>query len=230
MYAWVAMLLPYRTDTPIYHWPYATVGLIFVNTVVFLLCLSGHIDEQSLVLPWGSIDIWQWVTSIFAHAGFLHLIGNMIVLWTFGIIVEGKVGVLRFLLIYFAICLTSCALEQVLMLGAAEGGSLGASGVIFGLMGIAMIWAPKNHVEVFYWVWFTLIGSFTMSIQGAVFLIVAIEFFFQLLFTSVGIYMTSMTLHLLGAALGVVLGIYLVRSGRVDCEGWDWFSVHSRIA
>ena len=115
------------------------------------------------------------------------------------------------------------------MLGAVEGGSLGASGVIFGLMGIAMIWAPKNHVEVFYWVWFSLLGSFTMTIQGAVYLILAIQFFYQLLYSSVGLHMTSMTLHLMGAALGVALGIYLVRSGRVDCEGWDWFSVRGRV-
>jgi membrane associated rhomboid family serine protease len=135
-----------------------------------------------------------------AHADAVRFIGDMIVPWTFGISVEGKVGALQFLSIYFAPGLAHGVLQQLIMLGATEGSTLGACAVIFGLMGIAMIWAPKHHVEVFH----------------------------QALFSSVGQHITSMSLHLSGAAHGVPLGVYLLRSSRVDSEGWDWFSVRGR--
>ena len=44
----------------------------------------------------------QWLTNIFLHAGFFHLVGNMIFLWTFGFVVEGKLGWLPFTALYLA--------------------------------------------------------------------------------------------------------------------------------
>ena len=173
------MLIPYNTDAPIYHWPFATVGLIVVNTYVFIACTMTAMkyereaweDAPSVeeidspedihvlleadpweratdpwILHYGVFRPWEWVTSNFIHGGFLHLIGNMAVLWGLGLIVEGKVGWWRFLLIYFGIGIGECALEQTLMLWA-EGGSFGASAIVFGLVAITLIWAPRNEVS-----------------------------------------------------------------------------------
>ena len=52
--------------------------------------------------------------------------------------------------------------------------------------------------------------------------------FKQLLAMANGVHLTSMLLHLMGAAVGIPLGIYLLKKGYVDCEGWDWFSMRGR--
>ena len=98
-------MIPYATDAPIYHWPKATVALIVINTLVFGFTI-GMNDEQ--ITPWlltygNGLHPLQWVSSLFLHAGLMHLIGNMIFLWSFGLVVEGKVGSLVFLAVYLGI-------------------------------------------------------------------------------------------------------------------------------
>jgi membrane associated rhomboid family serine protease len=222
------VLLPYRTDAPVYHMPVATIGLIVANTVVFYLLSSGAIGYESLVLEYGKLDPLEWITSNFVHAGILHLLGNMIFLWVFGLVVEGKVGPLPFLLIYLGIGAAQCAIEQVLMLGQEEGYSLGASAIDFGLLGIAMIWAPKNHVDIWYW-FYIATGTFTITIETAAYIFLGFEIFDQILGMASGFFLTSMLLHLMGAAIGIPLGIFLLKKGYVDCEGWDWFSMQGRV-
>src|SRR4029078_8452366 len=121
------MLLPYSTDAPIYHWPFATLGTIIVNAIVFLFAMAMPEDQQAWVynhfaLVYGSWNPLQWITSSYLHADVVHVLGNMIVLWGFGIIVEGKVGWWRFLAIYNLIGFVQSGVEQTLMLGASQGG------------------------------------------------------------------------------------------------------------
>jgi membrane associated rhomboid family serine protease len=69
-------------------------------------------SEGTLLLQYGAgLKPWQWMTSIFMHAGIGHLLGNMIFLWAFGLIVEGKIGWLPFTLLYLAIGCGQSALE-----------------------------------------------------------------------------------------------------------------------
>ncbi len=117
------MLVPYNTDAPIYHFPAATIGLIAVNTLVFIVTLQA--DPQN-VAPWilqfgAGLHPLQWVSNIFLHAGFLHILGNMFYLWGFGLVVEGKLGWWRFLLVYLAIGAISSGMEQVAMLDGTGG-------------------------------------------------------------------------------------------------------------
>ena len=116
------MLIPISTDAPIYHFPYACIGMIVLNFVAFLLTGMGSFDAMDQWAQWSlqrgvGLDPVQWVTSNFVHMGFPHLFGNMIFLWGFGIIVEGKLGWWRFVLLYFAIGISQCAIEQTLLLG-----------------------------------------------------------------------------------------------------------------
>ena len=108
-------MIPLGTDAPIYHWPIATAGLIAVNTAAYAFVMLGADPEQvqRLMLTYGDgLHPIQWVTSNFLHAGIVHLIGNMIYLWGFGLIVEGKVGWFRFLLIYLGLGIAECALDR----------------------------------------------------------------------------------------------------------------------
>ena len=109
------MLLPLSTDAPIYHFPFATIGLIVTNLFCFLLTGCGY-NTDLWVLEYGHLNPIEWLSSIFAHSGWVHLIGNMIFLWAFGLIVEGKLGWYRFLILYLAIGCGQSGLEQLCML------------------------------------------------------------------------------------------------------------------
>lgn len=168
---------------------------------------------------------WQWITSNFLHADIFHLVGNMVWLWTFGLIVEGKIGWQRFLMVYFGIGISECFLEQTLMLFSFPtpwASSLGASSIIFGLMAIAMLWVPANdiHCLVGLWSW-----DFPAAGLGGFFLIYSI--IIGVLFYGTGPFDTPGTelLHAFGGVIGVGVGIAFLKYDLVDCENWDLFSV-----
>ncbi len=266
-------MIPISTDAPIYHYPIATVGLIVLNTILFIafcrepetsferekiryttddgreikpdelanelrqlatdqdrarLVASKHYDldedrtwRQFLSVEFGSILPWQWLTNNYMHAGWGHLIGNMIFLWSFGLIVEGKVGALAFLGLYNAIGIIYGLVLQLLAYGVgAEGYALGASAAIFGLLALCVAWAPVNEFEV---VWF-------FGFRGGLMDITIINFcaFYvgkELLFLYLGgFHFSSELLHVLGFIVALPIGLWCVRSGLVDCEGWDIFS------
>lgn len=217
------MLIPLRTDAPVYHTPFATIGVITLN--VFIQIWASATDYRfanPLLLHFGSFMPNEWLTSAFMHAGWMHLIGNMLFLWVFGLVIEGKVGWKRFISLYCAIAVLSGMVEQILMIGG-HGHSLGASGVIFGLLAISMVWAPENEIDCVLF----LYGLHTveLSIKAFAALYIILQFI-EALFDGFGI--SSALLHLIGAACGLPMGIFMLRRGWVDCEGWDWFTRRER--
>jgi membrane associated rhomboid family serine protease len=229
------VLIPYQTDAPLYHWPIATVVTIVVNVVIFIFAFTLSTEDaialyEACMLLYGWWLPWQWVTSNYLHADFMHLFGNMVFLWSFGMIVEGKVGWWRFLFIYNLIGVVECGLEQTLMLGFSEGGSLGASAVIYGLIAISMIWAPANEISCFCYFGFR---SFTFDCSIWLFagISLALELAMGMLAVAmaedVAAAITSQFLHLAGAGVGFAIGIAMLKLGWVDCENWDAFSVWS---
>jgi membrane associated rhomboid family serine protease len=216
---------PYSTDAPVYYWPFATVGLIAANLIVFMGMMLGTINNPEDWIVWygQGLHPTQWITSMFAHVDIGHVLGNMLFLWVFGLIVEGKLGWWKFLASYLGIGVLHAMLEQLIMLGYSGEvpGSLGASAAIFGLMAMATVWAPLNEIT-FFWVFFIRMGTFDVSVLMMAGLYTGMELFFVFLFGgSAG----SSMLHLSGFALGVPLAVVLLRRGVVDCEGWDLFHV-----
>lgn len=214
--------VPINTDAPIYYWPYGTVGLIVINTLLFFLLPN---PEDFALVHGDGLHPLQWITSNFIHGGFLHLLGNMMFLWGFGLVVEGKLGWYRFIPVYLAIGIVQCAAEQAMMLGSGGGMSVGASAVIYGLLAMAMVWAPRNEFEIFVFAFFfyrILATTFELSILAFGLLYVGKEFLIPLLF---GFQMSSQVLHLSGAAVGFGIGVLFLKLKWVDCEGWDLFNV-----
>jgi membrane associated rhomboid family serine protease len=118
------MLIPIGTDAPLYHYPITTIGLILANTVCFFVTgLGGQETLDSWVLHFGTINPVEWLSTMFAHAGFGHLIGNMFFLWGFGLVVEGKLG--WWLMLYLAMGISQAALIQLIMLPRDSGGAVG---------------------------------------------------------------------------------------------------------
>ena len=110
------MFIPYGTDAPIYHWPWATGTMVVINVAMMIMqYLNPEGDppyeaylELQLVFADG-IHPLQWLTSNFMHSGAMHLIVNMIFLAIFGFIVEGKIGPWWFTAIYLLVGVASAA-------------------------------------------------------------------------------------------------------------------------
>ncbi|HRF02352.1 MAG TPA: rhomboid family intramembrane serine protease [Pirellulaceae bacterium] len=278
------MLIPYRTDAPIYHLPFATGGMIAANVLAFLVSVltfasppivappidpaeealysaTGDSSEamleefeqakaklgldevrddvedpetsvrwiETLMLSYSGIYPWQWVTSNFLHADFFHLAGNMIFLWTFSLVVEGKVGWWRYLLICATIGIGECAVEQTLMfLVGAKGGSLGASSIVFGLLMICLFWAPRNEFSVLLIIFFTVL-KFDLAIPA----FAGTYIVFETIGTAFGLMadgpsaLATQALHLLGGVFGAAIGYGMLKARRVDCEGFDLLSIRA---
>jgi membrane associated rhomboid family serine protease len=198
--------------------------MIAVNILVFICEVSDPdgviVRDFSLTIGDGLHPI-QWLTCNFLHAGIMHLIGNMLPFWTFGLLIEGKLGAIRTLLVYLGIGTLYGAAVQIIMLGGEPTICLGASAIVFGMMVIALIWAPENLVEC------VLIFSmrpffFELRVKTLVGIFLAMEI---LILVWSGGMLSSSFLHVVGAIMGFVIGIWMLKSGQVDCENWDIFSV-----
>ena len=222
------MFLPVGTDAPLYHRPIGTISLIAANCITFYLTAGGA-DAAGWRLTFGNgLHPTEWLLSAFLHFGPMHLVGNMFFLWAFGLIVEGKIGFHRFVSLYMTMCLLEGFIDQVLMLGydGSTRGAGGASGVIFGLMAIALLWAPENTIEIAWAHWWGFGlgrgGTFDVRVSSfALFYLLTNLFFAGLR----GFSMSSELLHLIGAAVGAPFGLLFLKRGWVDCEGWDLVAV-----
>ena len=267
------MLIPINTDAPLYHFPYATIGLIIVNTVCFVA--TGFAMNDRLLDPWlleygNGLNPLEWISAAFAHGGFLHLLGNMFFLWGFGLVVEGKLGWRVFVPLYLGLAAAWGAgvdiltlhrtdeyvLKNVLeldsidqlksmlesegvppselgalnadelaqkILSHAKGRCLGASGVIFALMAISLVWAPKNEMHIVGFLGFRPV-SFDVTIMTFSLWYLALNVL-ELMVSQFE--MGSSGLHMVGVAIGFPVGVLYLRKGWVDCENWDLFAVLS---
>ena len=146
------------TRRPI-HFPVMTLTIIVVNFFVFFLELMGgdpFITRWSLV-PAHIVAGQDWITiftSMFMHAGWEHILGNMLFFWVFGPEIEDVMGALPFLIFYLlgGIAATTA---QVLIAPTSTIPNLGASGAIAAVMGIFLITYPRDRIRtVVFLGWF----------------------------------------------------------------------------
>jgi len=168
----------------------------------------------------------EWLSSMFAHDGIMHLLGNMYFLAAFGLIVEGKLGFRRFVVLYLAIGLIDSAVTQLVMWPFSGAGAVGASSAIMGLMAICLVWAPKNELSVFMVlpmpIYLFRVFWFDVSIMAYASFYVAWELFWLMIHQ---FSMSTPALHLIGITIGFAAGTIYVKRGWVDCENWDLFAV-----
>jgi len=93
-------------------------------------------------------DLISLFSSIFLHAGFFHLAGNMLFLYIFGNNVEHRLGFLKFLCAYLFYGVAA-TLFFALFVSGSNVPLIGASGAISGVMGCYFLWFPRNRVNVF---------------------------------------------------------------------------------
>ncbi len=167
------MFIPIRDDVPTVRTPYVTIGLIVLNSIIFLFSLMlGSRGFELFTLKYGYIP-WEMVhqaelyesihapifltpfSSMFMHAGWMHIIGNMLFLWIFGNNVEDYFGPVKFLLFYIVSGLSAIFLFTLFGPNS-KVPLVGASGAIAGVMGAYYVLHPRGRITVLFFLFFII--------------------------------------------------------------------------
>jgi membrane associated rhomboid family serine protease len=134
--------------------PFVTYAFIALNVVFFLVELGGgdpFIEKWAFVpsrfLANPGADFVTLFTSMFMHAGWLHLGGNMLYLWIFGDNVEDRFGPFKYVVFYLLCGLAATGAQLVFNSGSSIP-NLGASGAIAGVLGAYVLLFPQGRVSV----------------------------------------------------------------------------------
>ncbi|MHB8897462.1 MAG: rhomboid family intramembrane serine protease [Thermoguttaceae bacterium] len=166
-------MFPIQDTVPGRHPPIATWAIILVNCAVFVLQLS--LPEQGIeqlfylfgIVParythpeWATYvgfpadNYWPFLTSMFLHGGWLHILANMWTLWIFGDNVEDRMGPSRFVGFYL-LCGIVAGVIHLVTNPTSTAPTVGASGAIAGVMGAYFVLFPRSRlivmVPIFFW-------------------------------------------------------------------------------
>lgn len=134
--------------------PVVTYALIALNALFFFVELSGgdafiqkwaFVPTRFLANPSG--DFLTLFTSMFMHAGWVHLGGNMLYLWIFGDNVEDRFGHVKYL-IFYLVCGLAATFAQLAFNTGSSIPNLGASGAIAGVLGSYIVMFPQERIRV----------------------------------------------------------------------------------
>lgn len=192
--------------------PVVTYLLILVNLIVFLIELAGG---DTFIYTWSFVPSYfisnpavEWVTiftAMFMHAGWLHILGNMLYLWIFGDNVEDSLGHIKFL-IFYLLCGVAATFAQMAADPASNIPNLGASGAIAGVLASYLVLFPRQRVRV-------LVFSFVIPLPA----IIVIGFWFVLqIFSQAGSTTTdgvAYMAHIGGFIAGLIL-TFILRGRR----------------
>jgi membrane associated rhomboid family serine protease len=184
-----------------------------------------EIQQAPVIFP-----VWfTLLSSMFMHGGFAHIAGNMLYLWIFGDNVEEVLGHVRYLFVYIG-CGLSASLAHIALAPDSLIPTLGASGAIAGVMGMYLIWFPKNQVRV--------LALRTITWMPAL-LVIGLWIVMQLVLgmgdlANVGKQGgVAYAAHIGGAAAGIVFGlVYRDRARALDERPSDlgWAAPRHRVA
>jgi membrane associated rhomboid family serine protease len=154
---------------------FITLALITINVAVFIFLQQAG-TEIAFTYGWSAIPLeitkgvdlppapgpdpiqLTLLSSMFMHAGWLHLGGNMLFLWVFGDNVEHRAGPVLFLIAYLAMGVVG-SLAQILSSPSSPIPTLGASGAISGVLGAYIVLFPTNRVTVLVFRFFTQVPA-----------------------------------------------------------------------
>ena len=184
-------MFPLSDSTPRTRFPFITLALMAANIAVFIhqillnpyalehfVYLNGMVPYRVSAFIAGrapvDVALAPLFTSMFLHAGWMHLIGNMWFLWIFGDNIEDNFGHLNYLLFY-VLCGLLASLTHWIAGPLSRIPSVGASGAIAGIMGAYMLLFPRARVLTLIPFFFI----FTMELPAVVMLLYwfAIQFF-----------------------------------------------------
>jgi membrane associated rhomboid family serine protease len=228
-------MLPLSDGLRTRNFPIVNVSLIVANFAVWLFYELPHLNSAVFHAsfypctvdhacrgpePWGI----SWITAMFLHGSWDHILGNMLFLAVFGKNVEDAFGRLRYLAFYFAggfVAMLTQTLITLLFGTAAEARvpNLGASGAIAAVLGAYFVLYPNSNV-------FGLIVIFPVRISAYFFL--GFWFLYQLFEANFGLFAATANgggvaffAHVGGFLFGIVVAFALLNAGRVQPQGDD---------
>jgi membrane associated rhomboid family serine protease len=228
-------MLPLSDGLRTRNFPIVNVSLIVANFAVWLFYELPHLNSAVFHAsfypctvdhacrgpePWGV----SWITAMFLHGSWDHILGNMLFLAVFGKNVEDAFGRLRYLAFYFAggfVAMMTQTLITLLFGTAAEARvpNLGASGAIAAVLGAYFVLYPNSNV-------FGLIVIFPVRISAYFFL--GFWFLYQLFEANFGLFAATANgggvaffAHVGGFLFGIVVAFALLNAGRVQPQGDD---------
>ena len=223
-------MIPLKDNVPTRTFPVVTVGLLVVNALVWIWEITGtpvntdvaHYGYYPCAVEGPCIGVATHheplvemvFTSMFMHASWIHIIGNMLFLWIFGNNVEDAMGKVRFVGFYLLAGIAATALQTFVTLqwSGARGASvpnIGASGAIAGVLGAYLVLLPTA----------TVVTAITLGFFFLIREIPAIWFLFQLLVGGFALVHpeqgggVAFFAHIGGFAFGL-LTVYLVAKRR----------------
>jgi membrane associated rhomboid family serine protease len=223
-------VLPLSDDIPTRRLPTVTLAIIVANFAVWLIYELPQLDSSITQASFYPCTIngtctgpepWaiSWITSMFLHGSWGHILGNMLFLWVFGNNVEDAFGHVRFLLFYFAGGLAATVTQTAMTLLAgsaadAQTPNLGASGAIAAVLGAYFVLYPSSRVR-------GLVGIFPVQLSAWFYL--GFWFLYQLFEANFGLFGASANgggvaffAHVGGFVFGVGITHALVNRGRID--------------
>ncbi len=163
-------MLPIKDDQPRYSTPYVTWFLIALNTLIYffqstldrrsggLFALQFGMVPQHLALFLAGSPIYSlgavvlpFFTSMFLHASWMHVLGNMWFLYIFGDNIEDYLGHFKYLVFYLIAGLLAMA-TQVAIYPHSNLPTVGASGAIAGVLGAYFLLYPRARVLTWFFV------------------------------------------------------------------------------
>jgi membrane associated rhomboid family serine protease len=223
-------MIPLSDGIPARRFPIVNISLIVANFAVWIFYELPNLNsavyhasfypctvDNSCRGPesWG----FSWITAMFLHGSWDHILGNMIFLAVFGKNVEDAFGSLWYLLFYFAggfvAMMTQTAMTLLFANGqAAQVPELGASGAIAAVLGAYFLLYPRSRVRTY------IFPVFLIRIPAWVFL--GLWFLYQLIEANFGLFNASANgggvaffAHVGGFSFGLVVTALLVRAGRI---------------
>jgi membrane associated rhomboid family serine protease len=160
-------MIPLHDDNPTERFPFVTVIFIVLCVAVYLYQQAlPESSEETFVFQFGAVPALVFghaslpeeisaavpvgmtlLTSMFLHAGWMHLLGNMLYLWIFGNNIEDVMGHGRFV-IFYILCGILAALSHALTDPSSNIPMVGASGAISAVLGAYLLLFPRAHVLV----------------------------------------------------------------------------------
>ncbi len=180
-------MIPIGNESRRVQFPLATYLIIVLNIIMFVLELvnGDNFTLQYALIP-ANVSrgeaLVTVLTSMFLHAGFLHIASNMIYLWVFGPALEDVMGSIPFG-IFYLLCGIAATVLQVLVNINSQVPNLGASGAIAGVLGGYILLFPRDSIRAV-----SFVGGSILSNRISALVLIGFWFVLQLVsgFTSLG--------------------------------------------
>ena len=178
-------MIPLKDNNPRIKFPFVTLLIITCNVIIFILFYFEPKSAQEQILNQYALfpsqvkslffssnfninsNVWpDFITYMFMHGSWLHLIGNCWFLWIFGDNVEGVMGHIGYLIFYLIFGIFACFIH-VAITTTPNIPIIGASGAIAGVMGAYLILFPKANILTFvpfFFIWLLPIPAFIFLI------------------------------------------------------------------